>query len=161
MKKNTTKILLNFVFISLLSCGFKVVDNSTINNFMIKEFQSSGDGRINYKIKNNLTMNSSLSSENIILLNLTSEKRKLIKEKNIKNQITKYQITLISKINLQSIKNTKKISFSITESGEFLVGINNLETINNEKKIIDSLTEELSEKILKKINLEIDDSKKL
>ena len=160
MKRLITKILLNIFLITLLSCGFKVVDNSTINNFMIKEFKSSGDGRINYKIKNNLTMNSSSKSENIILLNLISKKRKTIKEKNIKNQITKYQIILTSKINLQLITDTKKISFNIIESGEFLVGTNNLETISNEKKIIDQLTEELSERILKKINSEIYDSKK-
>ena len=60
MKRLITKILLNIFLITLLSCGFKVVDNSTINNFMIKEFKSSGDGRINYKIKNNLTMNNFL-----------------------------------------------------------------------------------------------------
>tara|TARA_B100001063_G_C16589090_1_gene464686 strand:- start:60 stop:536 length:477 start_codon:yes stop_codon:yes gene_type:complete len=158
MKKNISKILLNILFIILVSCGFKVVKNNNMNNFMIKEFKSSGDGRINYKIKNNLLMSSSNESTNIILLKLISEKKKTIKEKNIKNQITKYQITLISKINLQSISNIKKIKFNITESGEFLVGNTNLETINNEKRIIDHLTEELSEKIIKRINLEINDS---
>ena len=160
MNKLILKTLLNLVFITLLSCGFEVVKNSNINNFIIKEFKSSGDGRINYKIKNNLLMGSSPDSENFIFLNLQSEKRKTIKEKNIKNQITKYQITLTSKINLQSIKNAKKMKFNITESGEFLVGLNNLETINNEKIIIDRLTEELSEKILKRIHSEINDSKK-
>ena len=42
------------IFFFTTSCGFKVVNKSEIYNFNIKEIITTGDKRINYKIKNKL-----------------------------------------------------------------------------------------------------------
>ena len=43
------------VFLFTTSCGFKVLDKSENNNFSVQEIRSSGEIRINFKIKNNIT----------------------------------------------------------------------------------------------------------
>ncbi|MDC3127865.1 hypothetical protein OA498_04310, partial [Candidatus Pelagibacter bacterium] len=91
-----------FFFIAILSvltsCGFKVLDKSKNNNFSVQEVRSSGEIRINHKIKNNILVNSKETSENQIIISLDTKKNKIIKEKNIKNEITKYQISLESNV---------------------------------------------------------------
>ena len=74
MNQVIIKSLLIFLVLLTSNCGFKVLDNSTINNFTIKEVQTSGNKRINYKIKNNLLVNSSKNNVNSILINLNTEK---------------------------------------------------------------------------------------
>ena len=100
MKK---KIILNFcLFIILLlplNCGFKVVNKSENKNYLIKEIITSGDKRISYKIKNNLLIYSKETSQNELIVYVDVKKNKIIKEKNIKNEITKYQININITIN--------------------------------------------------------------
>ena len=45
----------SFIFLSLTTaCGFKVVKHSELKNFDIAEIITTGEKRINYKIKNKL-----------------------------------------------------------------------------------------------------------
>ena len=69
---------------------------------------SSGDKRINYKIKNNLFIYSKQKRQNEIILYLDTKKNKSIKEKNIKNEITKYQINLQVSVAFDLINSKKK-----------------------------------------------------
>ena len=54
--KNEKKILFPILIIFLLinSCGFKIVNKSEIYKFDINEIITTGDDRINFKIKNKL-----------------------------------------------------------------------------------------------------------
>ena len=45
--------LLLFMFLTM-GCGFKVLNVSQNNNFLIKDIIVSGDKRVNFKLKNNL-----------------------------------------------------------------------------------------------------------
>ena len=79
------KIINICLFISLLftlNCGFKVINKSQLNNFTIKkEIELTGDRRINFKIKNNLVINSTKNSENVLFMNINTNKIKKIKKK--------------------------------------------------------------------------------
>ena len=145
------------MIISISACGFKVVDKSSKNNFSIKEITTTGDKRINFKIRNNLLINSSEEIESAIYINLDTKKTKSIKEKNIKNQITKYKISLETNVELNSFKNSKVHKFSLVTEGDYLIGDNNSSTINNEKKLIDGLVEEISNQIEEEISLRLND----
>ena len=152
------KILFCITIFSLVtSCGFKVLDKSQNNNFSVQEVRSSGEIRINHKIKNNILVNSKEASENQIIINLNTKKVKSIKEKNIKNEITKYQIALISNVEFFLIKGDIKSSFSKSVIGDFIAANSYSTTINNEKKIINDLVESLSEKILDEIVIKLND----
>ena len=117
MKETIVKFCLILIFIITSSCGYKVLDNQKAEDFTIKEVKTTGDNRINFKIKNSLIINSSESKKQSIIMELYTEKKKEVKEKNIKNQITKYQITLNSYVKLNFSQNNKKVEFNIVSTG--------------------------------------------
>ena len=45
-------ILIIFLLISINNCGFKIAEKKTLRGYFISEINASGEGRINYKIKN-------------------------------------------------------------------------------------------------------------
>ncbi len=153
--------ILNFTFLIfylfIIGCGFKVLDQSKLSNFAIQNIETVGEKRINFKIKNNIIINSLENSENLVTVFLNTKKIKSIKEKNINNEITKYEILINSSVILNFIDNDKNIEFSEKVTGDYIVGTNYSSTISNEKKLIDNLAENLSEKILNKINSRLND----
>ena len=123
---------------------------------MVK-IETSGNKRINFKIKNNLIVNSSKDKINILNLELNTKKTKTIKEKNIKNEITKYEIALNSNIKLNFLENNEKQEFVVTSIGNYSVSDKYSKTLRNEKRLIDDLTSNLSSQILNKIKLILND----
>ena len=145
------RLFLITILLIINNCGFKVLDKSEINNFSIREIRSSGELRVNHKIKNDILINSKKSSKNQIVINLNTKKIKSIKERNIKNEIIKYQIILKSNVKFFSMNDDIKGNFSKSVTGDYTPGNTYSTSINNEKKVIDNLIENLSEKILDEI----------
>ena len=137
------------------NCGFKIVNKSEIYNFDINEIISSGNNRINFKIKNNLIFNSKKSDKKLVDIYLDTRKTKEVKEKNINNEITKYQITITSTIKLRELIDENITSFTIVKTGDYSVASRYSQTLSNEKKLIDVLTDNVTDEILNKIALEI------
>jgi outer membrane lipopolysaccharide assembly protein LptE/RlpB len=157
MKKIISHILvLSLLFIT--SCGFRVLNQNELNNFNIIKIETSGDKRINFKIKNNLATQAQRNSNNNIEIRISTQKNKNIKEKNIKNEITKYNIHLNSLGEFNFANQNKKMKFNVKVSGYYLVANNYSTTLANEKSLINSLIEDLSKKILNEINLILNDS---
>ena len=157
MKQIITKFFLLLFLSMTISCGLKVLNESEGKNFSIKEINTFGDKRINFKIKNNLLVHSTKNNQNILLINLNTKKTKNIKEKNIKNEITKYQLSLNVNIQFSLINDNKNYEINVSNTGEYLVADGYSTTLNNEKKLIDNLIKDISQKILKKISLKLDD----
>lgn len=150
--------LINLVFFLLLltSCGFEVVKNTY--GFNILEVNAEGDKKISYALKNRIKINNSDLNKNFIKINIDSEKVKLIKEKNIQNKITKYEIKIVSNVKYMILpENITKI-LTINKAANFNVEDNKVETLNNEKKLIDNLIDEMADEILLKISLDFNDS---
>ena len=152
MRNIIIKFSLVFLFFALSSCGFKVLDNLE-SNLSIREINTSGDKRINFKIKNDLIIDYSNNSTNNLILTLDTKKTKRIKEKNIKNEITKYEVTIVCSIELAFLEKNAKHKFSVSSNGDYLAADKYSTTIQNEKRLIDDLTNDLSDKIRNKINL--------
>lgn len=133
------------------SCGFKVVNKAQQQNFHIIEVTTTGDKKINYKIKNNLIFNSKADKKKQIKVSLYSKKIKSIKEKNIKNEIKKYQIIINIDVEIVELNNLKTYKFNVSAIGEFDVFKQHSQTLNNEKKLVELLTDNISEKILRSI----------
>ena len=157
MKQIITKSFLFLFLFATVNCGFKVINESEKNQFSIQEIKTSGDKRINFKIKNNLLNYSKKNSQNILLIDLSTKKTKNIKEKNIKNEITKYEISLNVNIKFNLINSDTNYKINLSNKGSYLVVDSYSTTLNNEKKLIDNLIENISEKILKKISLKLND----
>ncbi len=156
MKKIISKSFLLLLFLTA-SCGFKVVNESEKNNFSIQKIETSGEKRISFKIKNNLLADTKKNSQNILLVNLNTKKNKNIKEKNIKNEVTKYQISLNANIKFNLVNTDKNYTINFSSEGDYLVAENYSTTLSNEKKLIDDLVEDISENIIKEISLKLDD----
>ena len=142
----------------LSSCGYKVLDKSNLANFNIIEFNSTGDNKINFFIKNKLRNKiTNNKEENEIIIDLQTVKTKNIKDKNINNQITKYEITVVSTIEVNFInKNISKI-IQVSSSGNYDVVSSQAKTINNQDNLEKFLAEKISEKILNKLIILIND----
>ena len=156
MKK---KFLFSILIILFLTnnCGFKIIKKSEIYKFDINEIITSGDNRINFKIKNNLIFNSKKSEKKLVDIYLDTKKSKEVKEKNINNEITKYQITIASTIKVKELINGNVISFTVVKTGDYSVASQYSQTLTNEKKLIDVLTDDVTEDILLQIALKLDD----
>ena len=152
MKK---KALVFILLIFLSSCGFKVV-KKVDNNINIAEIEFSGDKRINYRLKNKLTIYSNKEGNKLIKINLQSTKEKNIKEKNIKNEITKYDIMVEVKVELQEIGKGKLSKFIVSETMDYDVAKHHSKTLDNEKKIIDLIIKNIADKILNNIRDNLD-----
>ena len=145
-----------FLFITV-NCGYKVINETEKNNFSIQEITTSGDKRLNFKIKNNLLNYSEKNNQNSLLVDIITKKSKSIKEKNIKNEITKYEISLNAIVKFRLNNNDINYEINVSNNGNYLVSDSYSTTLSNEKKLIDDLIESLSEEILKKITLKLDD----
>ena len=142
----------------LSSCGYKVLDKSSLANFNIIEFNSTGDNKINFFIKNKLKNKITNSKEeNEIIIDLQTVKTKNIKDKNINNQITKYEITVVSTIKVNFINKNISEIIQISSSGNYDVVSSQTKTINNQDNLEKFLAEKISEKILTKLIILIND----
>ncbi len=151
MGKFKKLLLLVFILTVFSSCGFKAVNYSDLLNFTISEIKTSGEKRINFKIKNKLKASSNSKERKLISLNLNTTKVKSVKEKNIKNEITKYEIAVTVNVKVLEINNNNKIEFTKKINGDYSVSNKYSQTINNEKNLINVLTEELTKEILNEI----------
>ena len=93
----------------------------------------------------------------MIKLNLETSKIKSVKEKNIKNEITKYEITIIADVVFSEITKKNSYSFTIVKNNSYDVVSQNSITRNNEKKLVTVLSRDLADEILKEIRLKLND----
>lgn len=149
------KIIIVSFFIILASCGFKVVNKNELINFYISEIKTSGDKRISYKIKNKLSYFDDKKKVKNIRLELKTKKIKSVKEKNIKNEITKYNLQILTEVNV--IDDTGKVSntFSISKNGNINVENQHSKTLDNERKLIEDLSDQLSKSIINELIIKI------
>ena len=158
MKIIQTNLFLVIFILIFTSCGFKVVDNQALNNFTIKNVETTGDKRINFKIKNNILINSNENGINQLLISLNTEKSKSIKEKNIKNEITKYELVINTSVKFNMINRNNQHNISFSVRGDYLVADNYSSTLNNEKKLVENLVDRISKKILNEIDFNLNDN---
>tara|TARA_A100001015_G_scaffold239815_1_gene273255 strand:- start:4392 stop:4865 length:474 start_codon:yes stop_codon:yes gene_type:complete len=149
--KNLKLITIAISLILLTGCGFKIVDKRELLNFNIKEISTIGDKRINFELKNKLSGYNDTNSSKVFKIELDTKKTKSIKEKNISNEITKYQIKVIVNVKLIKIDNTNNLEFTIEREGDYVVADKFSQTLNNEKKLIRNITEKISESIIGEI----------
>ena len=149
--KNLKLITIAISLILLTGCGFKIIDKRELLNFNIKEISTNGDKRINFELRNKLSDYNDTDSSKVIKIELDTKKTKSIKEKNISNEITKYQIKVLVNVKLIKTDNTNNLEFTIEREGDYVVADKFSQTLNNEKKLIRNISEEIYEDIIGEI----------
>ena len=153
MKLKLTLIIFSLM---LLSCGFKVVDQNYLKNIEISETNITGDKRVAYLLRNKLKTRNSNGSRSI-KLNIEIKKIKQIKEKNIQNEVTKYEITIITDVKFDLIGGNKSEEFTVSKKNIFNVANQYSGTLNNEKNLVKNLVNEIADDIIENLAIRIDD----
>ena len=91
---------------------------------------------------------------NVFNVKIKTNKTKSIIEKNIKNEIVKYQIDISSNVEFYNFETGVLFTNTFSERGNFNVGNKNIDTRNSEKKLVEDLTEKISKKIIKRLRLD-------
>ena len=148
------KTLINSVIIIILTygCGFSIVKKTDLQDVYIYKIDASGDKRVNFDLKNKLSLKSKNTDKKKISLNIETNKNKTVKEKNSRNEITKYLLSINLTIKIEDEnKILKKIN--LKEEIDYNVGSQYSQTINNEKEAVKTLTNSLVERIIREISL--------
>lgn len=157
MKKTFLSVVLIIFIFSLNHCGFKVVKYGEDKNYNVINFEDVGNNNINYTIQRNLVR--SQNNQNLFDLNISVESilNKNIKEKDISNKITKYELFVVSKVKILVIDKNKEYEFTISDKGELKASskINKLKY--DEKIILLRLANNISNQIDKKITSLLND----
>lgn len=152
----TNLLALVILFFILNSCGYKISNQQ--NNFKINNILTEGDKKLNYKIKNKLLSSNSNKDDNLISIKVFTKKEKNIKEKNISNEITKYELIITSQINYKSISNNTNGNFTITKKGDYNVSTKHSDTLNKEKNLIKTLIDDIAQEILETLISNLNDT---
>ena len=145
------KLIIILMLLTFNNCGFKVVNKDNLYNFSVINVDVNGDNKIGFYLKNNLLNNNKQGKE--INLNINIEKKKDIKEKNIKNEITKYEIVIKAKVNYDILFHNKKGHFTVTKIGNYKVESQYSQTLINEDNLIDDLREKLTEDVQENLSV--------
>ena len=141
-----------FTFLILSSCGYQVLDKSRLSDLSISSIEATGNKKINFLIKNKIrNFLNDKSSQNIVALSIDSSSERNIKEKNIKNEITKYQINISTKIQVNFIYKNKIETFNLSQNGDYNVSDDQSKNISNrnnlERYLVDNITDQFFNKL--------------
>ena len=156
-KKYKQIFLIIFVFTSTVQCGFKVLDKSSVLDLKITEIKTEGDKKINFLVRNKLKKVFKEEALGDAYLEIKTNKDKSIKEKNSKNEITKYEITISSSVTLNFLKTNERKTFSTQLNGSYDVSDNHSSTITNQNNLEKNLAKKTADLIAKQLILILND----
>ena len=151
------KIFVISCLLILSGCGYKIVNLSELNNYGVNNFDFVGDKRINFIVKNRILNNTNDNSTNRIDLSLKTTKKRTIKEKNIKNEITKYSIDIKIDVKAKRFDKENSYNFSVRDTGDYNVSSQNSLNRTKETDLIKMISNKLANKILEEISYNLDD----
>ena len=152
---NFNFFVLVLFFLLINNCGFKPLENQI--DFTINEIEVSGDKRISYKIINKLKTSTVKNKNKIVNLDIEVNKKINIKEKNIKNEVTKYEIIITANVEYNIIGIDKEKKFIVSNLGEYLAAKQYSNEIRNERFVVELITDDIVSKIINKIKLHLND----
>ena len=145
------KILLLLIFFSLASCGYNpIYSNKIFSNFSVSKFETSGDAKINRKIRSLLNIKEGSNLENSYTLSIISKKDKGTVAKDKLGNVSIFKIsvqifvTIFDSLDPENIIKTKE--FSSTYSYNNIK--NKFDLSQNEKDIENNLIESIAQEII-------------
>ena len=153
MKK--IKLLLILVFLMLLnsSCSYKKMNSVDQKRFDIQYFEISGGTRETFIIQKKIQRFSNKKSENKIKLIIDLKKNETIKEKNIQNKVTKYNIELSADVKIIDLNKANEILRTFSANQIYSVEDSYSNTVNNSKEANNSLIEKIANEILDQLRI--------
>lgn len=147
----TRNLLFLIMLILFNQCGFKIIDTS-LSTLKIEKLEIEGYNKVNFLIKNNLLNKNRSSGGTVpIILQIETNRKKEIFEKNIRNEITKYKIILNTKVKIKRSTQEKLSEFMISSNGDYRIETSSIQTAKNIINLEKKLSSEISKKIQQKL----------
>ena len=139
-------IIIVIAFFILNNCGYSPIYSSKNNNFYIKEISQKNKSKLNSKIINNIKRFSNQDSENVIQLEISSNKEIDTIAKDEKGNPSRFQMTVFLNINVLS-KNNYEVNKTKTLTANFNYqnNSNKFSLKQYEKEIEDILINKITE----------------
>tara|TARA_X000000368_G_C22892218_1_gene650173 strand:- start:311 stop:787 length:477 start_codon:yes stop_codon:yes gene_type:complete len=148
------KKIINIITISLIniiltaSCSYQKMNSLNQKKFDIQEFEIYGDTREAFVIQKKIQRFSNKNAINKIKIFIDLKKDKSIKEKNIQNKVTKYNISLIADLKIIELNSNKEVNRIFKAEQIYGVDDSYSSTVNNAKEANNSLIDTIVNEIL-------------
>jgi len=151
MRYNKLSKILMLIIASyfIWGCGYQPILNEENQKFSISQFNLEGNKRLSGLLKNNLIVVK--KNKNSYVLNIKSEKKNVVANKNQTGKVLSYALTLNFEI---SASKNKNIIYSkvFTKTQNYNAADVHSGTLNNEKKIVETLIESIANELLIELN---------
>jgi len=145
MKKNIKIISILACSMLLLSCGFKQIQGK--KKIQIQNINISGENRIAYVLKNNISLMSDNNSKNKYDVEINIKKEKKNKIKDLAGRVIRYELFIEADFKLTDLNDNKIIQKKFIKNSDYTVGSSHSGTIDNERNATKNIIRQLSEDI--------------
>ena len=152
MKIKSILISLIIIFFSS-ACSYQKMNSSDQKRFDIQEFEVTGGARESFVLQKKIQRFSNKNSSNKIKILIELTKNKTIKEKNIQNKVTKYNLSLSANIKIIDLTTNREIDNNLTFNEVYNVDNSYSSTINNSKEANNSLIDRMVNEILDQLRI--------
>ena len=137
---------------SIYGCGYQPLLSEKNQKFNINSSVISGDKRLGQALMNKFSKVD--EAQNNLLFNLDARKKREITNRNSSGSASEYSINVVFKLTVVSEINKKQIlNKNFTQRSTYKASKVHIDTLNREKKIIDDIVDNISEEIIKDLNL--------
>ena len=135
------------------SCSYQKMNSIDQKKFFIQEFEIDGDTRESFIIQKKIQRFSNKDSTNKIKILIKLTKNKTIKEKNIQNKVTKYNLSLLADVKIVELNTTNEIKRTFVANQTYDVDDNYSNTVNNSKAANNRLIDKIVDEILDQLRI--------
>ena len=119
----------------------------------IQEFEIDGDTRESFVIQKKIKRFSNKDSANKVKIYINLTKGKTIKEKNIQNKVTKYNLSLSADVKIVELNTSREIKRTFVANQTYDVDDNYSNTVNNLKAASNTLIDRIIDEILDQLRI--------
>tara|TARA_B100001029_G_C15005753_1_gene421004 strand:+ start:131 stop:529 length:399 start_codon:yes stop_codon:yes gene_type:complete len=121
--------------------------------FHIQNIEITGDKRTSFIIKKKINRFSNNEGKNKINIFIELEKERKIQEKDIRNKVTKYKLSINANLKVSDIESKKELNRTFNSNQTYIVESNYSNTVNNLKEANNLLIETIVNEILDQLRI--------
>ena len=154
MNKIKSIVIIPLIVIFFVNaCSYQKMNSINQKKFFIQEFEINGDTRESFIIQKKIKRFSNKDSANKIKILINLTKGKTIKEKNIQNKVTKYNLSLSADVRIVELNTAREIKRTFVSNQAYDVDDNYSNTVNNLKAASNALIDRIIDEILDQLRI--------
>ena len=154
MNKIKSIVIIPLIVIFFVNaCSYQKMNSINQKKFFIQEFEINGDTRESFIIQKKIKRFSNKDSANKIKILINLTKGKTIKEKNMQNKVTKYNLSLSADVRIVELNTAREIKRTFVSNQAYDVDDNYSNTVNNLKAASNALIDRTIDEILDQLRI--------